>query len=197
MAIRISGVTVIDDSRNITNLGSALTVAQGGTGLTSPGASGNVLTSNGTAWVSSAPSGSGATLSNDTSTNTTQYIGMARATSGAWSTAYVADSKLYFNPSTGTTYSTQFQSLSDQSVKTNVQTIVGAVDTVKALRGVEFNWKDSGDKSSGVIAQELEKILPHLVAEENGIKSVNYMGVIGYLIEAVKELSDRLDSKEG
>lgn len=75
MAIKISGTTVIDDSRNITNLGSALTVAQGGTGATTltannvvlgndtsaplfvaPSTSGNVLTSNGTTWQSTAPS---------------------------------------------------------------------------------------------------------------------------------------------
>jgi hypothetical protein len=52
MAIKIGGTIVIDDSRNIANLGSALTAAQGGTGLTAPGTSGNVLTSNGTAWFS-------------------------------------------------------------------------------------------------------------------------------------------------
>jgi hypothetical protein len=59
MAIQINGTTVIDNSRNLTNLGSAITAAQGGTGLTSPGANGNVLTSNGTAWTSAAPSGGG------------------------------------------------------------------------------------------------------------------------------------------
>jgi hypothetical protein len=77
MAIKISGTTVIDDSRNITNLGSALTAAQGGTGATTlttnnvilgngtsavqfvaPGTTGNVLTSNGTTWASTAPTGS-------------------------------------------------------------------------------------------------------------------------------------------
>jgi hypothetical protein len=54
MAIKIGGTTVIDDSRNLTNLGSAITAAQGGTGLTSPGTAGNVLTSNGTTWTSAA-----------------------------------------------------------------------------------------------------------------------------------------------
>jgi len=57
MAIKISGTTVIDDSRNITNLGSALTAAQGGTGLSASGTSGNVLTSNGSTWTSAAAPG--------------------------------------------------------------------------------------------------------------------------------------------
>lgn len=55
MAIQINGTTVIDNSRVLTNLGAAITPAQGGTGVTSVGTTGNVLTSNGTAWVSTEP----------------------------------------------------------------------------------------------------------------------------------------------
>ena len=207
-----TGVTAATYCSLTTNVSGTLPVSNGGTGAftlaannvilgngasavqgVAPGANGNVLTSNGTTWVSSAAGASGATLTNDTTTNATQYIGMSRSISGAWTAAYVADSELYFNPSTGTLFSVQFQSLSDEKVKTNVQTITCAVDTVKSLRGVEFDWRDSGLRSSGVIAQEIERVLPHLVTEENGVKSVNYMGVIGYLIEAVKELSDKLE----
>ena len=207
-----TGVTAATYCSLTANVSGTLPVSNGGTGAftlaannvilgngtsavqgVAPGANGNVLTSNGTTWVSSAAGASGATLTNDVTTNATQYIGMSRSISGAWTAAYVADSELYFNPSTGTLFSVQFQSLSDQNVKTNVQTITGAVDTVKSLRGVEFDWRESGLKSSGVIAQEIERVLPHLVTEENGVKSVNYMGVIGYLIEAVKELSDKLE----
>lgn len=57
MAIKVNGTTVIQDSpRAILNLETALSAAQGGTGLTSPGTSGNVLTSNGTTWTSAAGS---------------------------------------------------------------------------------------------------------------------------------------------
>lgn len=208
-----TGVTAATYCSLTANVSGTLPVSNGGTGAftlaannvilgngtsavqtVAPGTSGNVLTSNGTTWVSSAAAGGGgSTLTNDTTTNATQYIGMSRSISGAWTAAYVADSELYFNPSTGTLFSVQFQSLSDEKVKTNVETIAGAVDTVKSLRGVEFDWRDSGLRSSGVIAQEIERVLPHLVTEENGVKSVNYMGVIGYLIEAVKELSDKLE----
>jgi phage-related tail fiber protein len=162
--------------------------------LVAPGTSGNVLTSNGTAWVSQASGASGATLSNDISTNTTQYLGMARASSGAWTTAYTASTKLYFNPSTGTLNSTNFNSLSDATEKTDVVEIKNGVETVSAIEGVEFNWISNGKKSSGVIAQQLESILPHLVeTNDEGKKSVNYSGIIGYLISAVKELSEEVE----
>lgn len=140
-----------------------------------------------------------ATLTDDTTTNTNaQYLGMARATSGVWTAAYVASTKLYFNPSTGTLNSTAFNSLSDASKKTNVQPIVGAVATVDRLRGVEFNWVENGYKSSGVIAQQIEAVLPHLVSTnmDDGVKSVNYSGIIGYLIEANKELAARIVALE-
>lgn len=67
------------------------------------------------------------------------------------------------------------------------------------MRGVDFNWKENGIKSSGVIAQEAEQIIPHLVNTnpDTGVKSFNYDGVIGYLIEAVKELVTKVDKLEG
>ena len=134
----------------------------------------------------------GATLTDDTTTNTNaQYLGMSRVTSGAWTSAFVASTKLYFNPSTGTLSSTAFNSLSDASKKTNVQPIIDAVSTIGKLQGVEFNWIEDGNKSSGVIAQQLALVLPHLVSTnmDDGVKSVNYAGIIGYLIEANKELA--------
>ena len=136
---------------------------------------------------------SGATLTIDNSTNFEYVVGMANAVSGAWTTAYVSNTKLYFNPSTGTLSATSFNNLSDASEKINISVIADATGTVRQLEGVEFDWKNNGKKSAGVIAQELEKILPHLVTEnQNGLKSVNYSGIIGYLIQTVKELDNRI-----
>jgi hypothetical protein len=78
-----------------------LPAANGGTGLTSPGANGNILQSNGTAWVSVAAGPSGATLSNDTTTNATRYPIFADATSGAATTVYTSSPNYTFNPLTG------------------------------------------------------------------------------------------------
>jgi hypothetical protein len=140
---------------------------------------------------------SGSTLSDDTSTDVNQYIGMSRSTSGAWTDAYVASTKLYFNPSTGTTYSTVFQSLSDVNQKDNINTINNSIDIINQLKGVEFTWKDTGNKSSGVIAQEIEQVLPHLVSVgQNNQKTVNYDGIIAYLIESIKELSEKVKHLE-
>ena len=81
---------------------------------------------------------------------------------------------------------------SDERLKTNIETL----DSKKALqmRGVSFT-KD-GVKSSGVIAQEVEKIAPELVLtadDEMGTKSVAYGNLVGYLIETVKELKSEID----
>lgn len=83
---------------------------------------------------------------------------------------------------------------SDESLKKDVVTIEGALDKTKELRGVSFTRKSDDSKSIGVIAQELEKVLPELVITgDDGIKSVNYGQITGLLIEAVKELSAKVD----
>ena len=86
---------------------------------------------------------------------------------------------------------------SDESLKKDVKTIEGALDKTKELRGVEFTRIADDKKSIGVIAQELETILPELVlTNDEGIKSVNYAQITGLLIEAVKELSAKVDELE-
>jgi hypothetical protein len=141
----------------------------------------------------------GATLTNDTATNASTYYPVLsfNQTSGALTTANTSSTKLYYNPSTGTLNSTVFNSLSDSSVKTDVKIITNSVDTINKISGVEFLWKETQQKSAGVIAQELESVIPHLVAtDEKGMKSVNYNGIIAYLIQAVKELSSRVNELE-
>jgi hypothetical protein len=79
---------------------------------------------------------------------------------------------------------------SDDSLKTNVQTIEGALGRVEAVRGVTFDRINDGTTSVGVIAQELEQVLPEAVhTDANGIRHVAYGNITGLLIEAVKELS--------
>ena len=83
---------------------------------------------------------------------------------------------------------------SDESLKKDVKTIEGALDKTKELRGVEFTRIADDSRSIGVIAQELENVLPELVlTDDEGIKSVNYAQITGLLIEAVKELSAKVD----
>jgi hypothetical protein len=107
------------------------------------------------------------------------------------STAKVSSTKLTFNPSTGTLAATELNSLSDVNKKENITNITNGLEIINKLNGVEFDWKENGNHSSGVIAQELEKVLPFLVTEIEGTKTVNYLGIIGYLINAVQELSKK------
>lgn len=86
----------------------------------------------------------------------------------------------------GTVTAIDFNSLSDINKKININKIENAIELIESINGVKFNWKDTNDPSIGVIAQEIEKILPELVS--NGeTKTVNYNGIIAVLIEAVKE----------
>jgi len=87
---------------------------------------------------------------------------------------------------------TDLNSTSDINLKENIKTVENSLNTLTQLRGVSFDWKETGRSSYGVIAQELEEILPDLVT--NGeVKSVNYNGLIGVLIESVKELKAEVE----
>lgn len=84
-------------------------------------------------------------------------------------------------------------STSDVNLKQNIKPLQNSLETVKQIEGVEFEWKKSSKKSLGVIAQEIEQILPELVTEVDGNKTVNYNGLVGLLIQAVKELSEEVE----
>jgi hypothetical protein len=95
---------------------------------------------------------------------------------------------------TGTVTATDFNSTSDITLKENVETLSNSVDILKQIHPVSFNWKSTGYKSYGVIAQELEAVLPDLVNErEDGIKTVAYTQLIGFLIGAIQEQQKEID----
>ena len=79
---------------------------------------------------------------------------------------------------------------SDERLKENIKTIPNALETVKKLRGVSFDRKDFGIKGIGVIAQEIEQVLPEVVVDGE-YKSVSYGNIVGLLIEAIKELEKK------
>jgi hypothetical protein len=119
---------------------------------------------------------------------------MSSTTTGTWSDARVDNTNLYYTTASNTLFCNNYNTTSDINYKFNINKINNGLDTIKKLQGVGFNWKDTGLKSYGVIAQELEQIIPDLVStDDNGKKSVNYLGIIGFLIEAVKELSDKVE----
>ena len=119
-------------------------------------------------------------------------------TSGAISGLFVSSTKLQFNPSTGTLSATVFTSLSDRTQKTDITPITDAIETVKQLQGVKYKWIDNHNKESiGVIAQDIEKVLPEVVNQNpDGLKSVSYGNIVGLLIEAIKEQQVRIEELE-
>jgi hypothetical protein len=97
------------------------------------------------------------------------------------------------NVSAGIITCIDINSTSDQKLKENINTYPNALSTVLNLRGVDFIWSTNHKKSVGVIAQEVEKVVPELVTDTD-IKSVNYNGLIGILIEAIKELNQEIEN---
>ena len=86
-----------------------------------------------------------------------------------------------------------YNSTSDENKKENIAEIDDALAKVLDLRGVTFDWKNGSGSSAGVIAQEVEKILPEIVKGDAGDMTVQYNGIIALLVQAVKELSAEVE----
>lgn len=89
----------------------------------------------------------------------------------------------------GKVRATRYTTVSDERLKKNVQKIDNPLEVLAGIEGVMFNWIEDDSRDVGLIAQDVERALPRAVHEVNEVKSVNYNGVIGLLVEAVKELS--------
>jgi hypothetical protein len=76
-------------------------------------------------------------------------------------------------------------------LKTNINTIENALDIVSKLRGVEYDRIDTNEHQIGLIAQEVETILPEVVYGDD-TKSIAYGNIIGVLVEAIKELKQEI-----
>ena len=95
---------------------------------------------------------------------------------------------------TGTATATDFDSTSDIRLKTNIEPIDDPLSKVIQIEGVSFNWKEDNKPALGVIADQVEEIIPEIVrGGPDTTKTVNYNGLIGLLIEAVKEQQTQID----
>lgn len=87
---------------------------------------------------------------------------------------------------------------SDLILKENINTISEPISKLSEINGVEFTWKKDNTQSIGVIAQEVEKVFPQLINKVTNLKddgehlTVNYSGLIGVLIESVKDLQTQI-----
>jgi len=96
---------------------------------------------------------------------------------------------------------TAFGAVSDERLKTNVLTIDNALARVLAIDGVTFAWNDAAaaiEKTGadvGVLAQQVESVFPEVVVtRDNGYKAVYYEKLVPLLIEAIKELNNKVDA---
>jgi uncharacterized protein YjbI with pentapeptide repeats len=87
-------------------------------------------------------------------------------------------------------------SFSDKRLKSDIITINNAVDLTKNLRGVFYTSNRTQKRSVGVIAQEVQMVLPEAIADQGEYLGVCYGNIVGVLIEAVKELSERVSFLE-
>lgn len=90
----------------------------------------------------------------------------------------------------GKVRATRYSTVSDKRLKRNIKKINRPLEVLAGIEGVLFNWRKDNSQDVGLIAQDVERALPEAVHEIDNIKSVNYNGVIGLLVEAVKELSE-------
>ena len=103
---------------------------------------------------------------------------------------------------------TAYASVSDEKLKENIEVIDNAIDKVNQLKGVTFNYKKDGKVGTGLIAQDLEKVLPEAVYTTKSLSdkvngeegeehlAINYGNTVGLLVEAIKELEERVKELE-
>jgi len=108
----------------------------------------------------------------------------------------LSDNRWYTDTSGNFTAKGNVTAYSDARLKNNVETIAEAVSLVEKMRGVKYTRKDTGEAGVGVIAQEMQSVLPEVVQDGETL-SVSYGNIVGVLIEAVKELSARVKELEG
>ena len=131
-------------------------------------------------------------ISDDTSSNVTLYPTLVSASTGN-ANVRVSSTKLTFNPSTGLLVSTDYNSSSDMTLKQDFIPINNSLDIISRLTGFGFTWKDSKEKSYGLSAQEVEKVIPEIVKNRpDGTKGINYMNLVAFLIEAIKDLKQEV-----
>ena len=199
--ISVSGATVTNTGVTSIVAGSRISIS-GGTGAVTVTAS-SQTDNNFTTTLKNKLDGiaSGATAVNNTNqlTNGAGFVTSSGFVNGSGN-ALTASTGTFNGAITSTGDITAFYS-SDMALKENFSPISQALQKVGLISGYEFDWKDHKDPlvigkghDVGIIAQEVEKVLPEVVmTRTNGKKAVNYSKIIPLLIESIKELKTELD----
>ena len=145
------------------------------------------------------------------------YVGQSLTSSG-YNPFYVGNSNSSNGNGTASNYSiellangnitaegniTAYGSASDIRLKENIETIPDALEKIKSLTGVTFNYKKDGSRSTGVIAQQVQRVLPEVIyetsevgrseEEDSSFLAVRYGQMMGLAIEAIKDLSKEIE----
>jgi hypothetical protein len=152
-------------------------------------------------YVASLVAGTGVILSNNGGETATPTIAIGQSVATSASPTFAG---LTINGAITATGDITAFFTSDERLKENIQPITDALSKVENISGNEYDWKDGFENvhnkkgnDVGVIAQEIQKILPQAVIErDNGYLAVNYEKIIPLLIESIKELSAKIDRLE-
>jgi len=131
----------------------------------------------------------------NTSTITTGNTSITDGTN----TAYVSTGGLFVNGAgvfTGSVTATNFITPSDSRLKMKIETLANSEWAIGQLRGVRFEWRDTGAKDIGFIAQEIVDVIPEAVVARAGELYVAYDKVVPLLVETVKTLLERVNRLE-
>ena len=179
----ISSTTLeVADKNIVIAKGAANSTAADGAGITVDGASATLTYRHtGTLWEANKPF-----KITDTTVATSTSTGALIVAGGVGVTGNIHAS--------GDVISPNFYSQSDLALKQNIITIKNPLDKLMGISGVNFKWKSDKSKAVGIIAQDVEKVLPEAVSTDgNGYKVVAYDSLIPLLIESVKSLKAELD----
>jgi len=164
-------------------------------------------------------------LNNQTADTSTYYPTMTTSTTGGITNLSVSSSKLSFQPSSGTLTVTDLSATdgdfsgtvtvsndltvtndfsagtitetSSLALKTDITPIENALDSIAALAGVSYTRRATGRRESGLIAEEVEQVLPEIVSRTGEYKSISYSRLTAYLTEAVKSLKQEVEELKG
>ena len=105
---------------------------------------------------------------------------------------YGAENKSFYTAGSGV-----FMATSDAVLKKNICTVANPLDTIERMRGVTWDWRSTDETCCGVVAQELQEIMPYAVRTgSDNLKRVNYQVLSGVFIEAIKALKAKIDELE-
>jgi len=97
------------------------------------------------------------------------------------------------NAQTGQIKASAYVTYSDERIKTNIKPIDGAIEKVRSMQGVTYNLKTGGSPEVGLIAQEMQIILPEIVDSQSELLGIDYSRLTPILIEAIKDQQKQID----